>query len=116
MTLAEKIEQKEKERQTRFQTIFWKPQPGEVLEGTVRALGTTITTYGEQEYADVETADGTVYTVFLTRLLQDLFDAEGISEGDRIAIKFVGIKASAKNKNKTYKDFVVVKDEGGETE
>ncbi|MFN3481042.1 MAG: hypothetical protein ACK415_11770 [Thermodesulfovibrionales bacterium] len=113
MSLIEKIEEKEKAKQSKFQTVFWKPQPGEVLEGTIAKRGETITSYGEQEYVDIAADDGTTYTVFLTSFLKTLLDAEGAEEGDRVAIKFLGIKTSAKNKKKTYKDWVVAIEKGG---
>ncbi len=113
MSLIEKLEQKEKEQ--KFSTIFWKPQPGEILEGIIRSRSETITIYGEQECINIETDDGAgVYIVFLSSLLKDLIDAEGAQEGDRIAIKFVGVKTSKKNKKKTYKDYVVVVEKGDE--
>lgn len=109
MSILEKLEQEEKQReQGKWTTFFWKPRPGEVLVGTVVKMGETITAYGEKEFLDVQTEDGQVYTVFLTPVLQKLVQEKNVQEGQRVAIKFLGIKTSSKNKKKTYKDFVLV--------
>lgn len=108
MSILEKLQQEEQQRESKFSTYFWKPRPGEVLVGTVTKMGQTITAYGEKEFMDVQAEDGKVYTVFLTPVLQKLTEEKNVQEGQKVAIKFLGIKTSSKNKKKTYKDFILV--------
>lgn len=105
--LNQKIEGKMKARETKVGNS-WRPEPGEILEGIVEKLGDTITDFGDQSFMEVTTGLGKV-TVWLNPILQEQVEAEEVSTGDHIAIKFIGMKKSRKG-NRQYKDFVLVKE------
>lgn len=109
MSLKDKLAEKEKERDQGYEVAFWKPQEGEILEGVVTEFGETITEFGDAEYAQVET-EGKKYMVFLNFGLKKQVDAEGVKEGDRVAIKFLGLVQSKKSKRK-FKDYLLVKED-----
>lgn len=108
MTLAEKLKEKEAEKSKGFETIFWKPKEGDVLEGIVQKRGTTITQYGERDFIEVITDEGKTYTIFCNKVLIE--QAEGVGKGERIAIKYLGEVQSAKAGKKKYKDYILVSD------
>ncbi len=101
---------KEKEQEKGKKSIFWRPNPGDILEGRVLAIGSTITSFGDGDYVELETTDGQKITIWLNSILKKLVEQEDVSEGDRVAIKFVGVVTSSKNKKRAYKDYVLVKD------
>jgi len=106
----EKLKEKEEQRNKEYETQFWKPTEGEILEGKVVEMGDTITEYGDAEYLDIETADGKKYTVFLNSVLRKLVVEEDVKVDDHIAIKYLGLMQS-KKKNRKFKDYVLVKDD-----
>lgn len=110
--LLEKLKEKEQERQNHsdYSVIIWKPEKGEVLEGTVDEIGHTITDYGDADFISLTTDDEQKYMIFLNSVLSRLVDEEDVRPGDRIAIKYIGMKQSKKS-NKKYKDYLLVKDD-----
>ncbi|MGB9878352.1 MAG: hypothetical protein ACPLGZ_00045 [Candidatus Pelagibacter ubique] len=104
--LREKLEEKKKEK-NQNSAIFWRPNPGDVLEGTVKDIGTTITSFGESDYIDVITDQNQIVTVWMNSVLKHLIKKEGVRKGDRIAIEFLGVRSS-KTKKKGYKDYILV--------
>jgi len=112
--LSEKLEAKVKAKEQakrQSQRQIWKPQKeGETLHGTVVALGTTITPFGEAEYCDIKEDDGKTWTVFLNKVLKDQFEADFVQKGTRVLIKFMGLKNSKKG-SRQYKDYLVIVDD-----
>lgn len=106
--LSEKLKEKAAVRAKEFGSTFWKPQDGEILEGEVTAMGSTITSAGEGEYVDIRTVDGETFTVFINAILEKQIDVEEVKEGDRIAIQFLGRVPSKKNPKRSYKDYLLV--------
>jgi len=115
--LSRKLEEKKKERSKHGKSIFWRPvNQGDRVEGIVRKMGTTITAYGESDFIELETDQGMV-TVWLNSVLKRQVEEEKVREDDHIAIEFLGVVSSSKNKKKAYKDYILVKadeDAGGE--
>lgn len=106
--LIKKLEEKEQKSSAKS-IIYWKPMQGEVLQGVVEEAGSTITVYGEQEYLQLRTESGQRFLVWVNSVLKHQILSENIEVGDTIAVKYLGIKTSAKNRKKTYKDYVLVK-------
>ena len=100
---------KEKEQQSSTSNGYWKPEEGEVLEGTVAKIGSTITSNGDATYCDLQTEAGKV-SLFLNSVLKQAFANESVQEGDTIAIKYLGLEKSKKGRQ--YKNYIVVKDDG----
>jgi hypothetical protein len=111
MSLADKIKEKEQERNKEYDILFWKPVEGDVLMGTVEEMGSTITEHGDSEYIQIQTDEQKKFMVFLNSVLQKLVEQEDVKTGDRIAIKFLGLVQSRKFKTKKYKDYILVKDD-----
>ncbi len=107
--LIDKIKEKEQERQKEFSVLFWKPEPGQIVEGVVEEIGNTITEHGDAEYVQIATDEGKKFMVFLNSVLHKLMEAEEVKVGDRIAIKYAGLVESKKSKRK-FKDFILVKE------
>jgi len=103
--LTEKLREKQAGQAKNGRQI-WKPKEGEILEGVVLKMGSTITQYGDAEYCDIRDDQGETWTVFLSKVLKDKIDEELVEEGDRIAIEFLGMKKAAKG-TKRYKDYLV---------
>ncbi len=115
MSLMDKLKEKEEEKNAGYDVLFWKPEPGEVIEGAVTEMGETITEYGDAEYLQVETEDGKKFMVFLNSVLRKQTVAEDVKVGDRVAIKYLG-QVQSKKKNRKFNDYVLVKDEPSESE
>jgi len=115
--LSRKLEEKKKERSKHGKSIFWRPvNQGDRVEGIVRKMGTTITTFGESDYLELETDQG-MMTVWLNSVLKRQVEEEKVHEDDHVMIEFLGVVSSSKNKKKAYKDYILVKaeeDAGGE--
>lgn len=110
MSLMDKLKEKEQERNKEYSILFWKPQEGEIIEGTIEEIGETITEYGDSEYVQIPTDDQKKYMVFINSVLKKLVEAEDVKVGDRVAIKYLGLSQSKKTKRK-YKDYILVKDD-----
>ena len=109
-SLVDKIKEKEQERNKEYETQFWKPAEGEILEGVVTEMGDTITEHGDAEYLDIETDGGKKFTVFINSVLRKLIAGEDVKVDDRIAIKYLGLVQSKKS-NRKFKDYILVKEE-----
>jgi len=105
-TLTEKLREKQAGQAKNGRQV-WKPEEGEILEGVVTQMGSTITQFGDAEYLDIKDDQGHVWTVFLSKVLKTKIDEELVEEGDRVAIEFLGLKKAAKG-TKKYKDYLVV--------
>jgi dihydroorotate dehydrogenase len=110
MSLADKLKQKE-EQKNDGKVVFWKPDPGEIIEGEITEIG-TMTTHEKEDspYIQIranENGQNREYIVFKNPVLQRLLDEENAEVGDQIAIKFAGLKKSKKNPKRSYKDYVV---------
>ena len=110
MSLVEKIKEKEAEKNKGYNVLFWRPEPGEIIEGEVIEMGETITENGDAEYVQICADDGKKFMVFINSVLQKLILSEDVKVGDRIAIKFLGLVKSKKSKHK-FKDYILVKDD-----
>jgi len=110
MSLAEKIKEKEAEKNKGYDVLFWRPEEGEILEGVVTEMGETITENGDAEYLQLSTDDGKKFMVFINSVLHRLIEQEDVKTGDRIAVKFLGLVQSKKTKRK-FKDYILVKDD-----
>jgi len=113
--VMEKLKAKEQAKGQSQGRQIWKPAEGEILEGVVTEHATTITPFGEAEYLDIRDNKGQVWTVYVNKILGDQIDAEVVSKGDRIAIKFLGLEKS-KRGNKKYKNYLLAKDDLPSTE
>lgn len=117
-SLIEKIQEKEQARSKEFSVLFWKPEPGEIIEGTIEGTGSMVTEYGDAEYLQIVTADEKKFMVFLNLVLHKIVETEDVKTGDRIAIKYAGMVQSRKSKY-MFKNYVLVKSDdtnGNETE
>ena len=103
-TLTEKLKAK---KEAGANSAFWKPNEGDVLEGEVILIGTTITENGDAKYCDIQTETGKL-SVFINSVLEKQFAQEGVEEGDTIAIEYLG-KVKSKKGKREYKNYVVVK-------
>lgn len=111
MKLSEKLREKEKEQDKVYDVLYWKPSEGDVLEGTVTDIGTTITAHGDSDFVQVETDEKKKFMVFCNGLLKRLLDEEEVKKGDYIAIRFKGFVQSKKSKTKRYRNYILVKDD-----
>jgi hypothetical protein len=106
--LLEKL--KEKEKTNNYAVKYWKPNPGDVIEGTVDDIGTTITSMGDSNYIQIIDSSGEKHLIFLNSVLKRLANEEDVQKGDRIAIKFTGLVESKKYKNRRFKNYILVKE------
>lgn len=104
--LRKRLEEKEKMKEK--DSTFWSPEEGEILEGKVAKIGTTITEYGDADFAEIELEGGVKKTVFINPILARQFEEEEVREGDEVAVKFLGKVQSKKTKRWT-KNYVVAK-------
>lgn len=113
MSLIQLIAQKEQERGEHgdFEYKFWKPNPGEIIQGVVDKMGSTITDYGESDYIELDTCNDGKFTIFLNQILVRQVEEEKVTRGDTIGIKYLGLVKSKKS-SREYKDYVLVKDTG----
>lgn len=113
MSLIEKIKEKEKEQRKEYDSVFWKPTEGEIIEGSVNTeVGQIETAYGVREFIEVKTDEGKRYTIFLNKVLLDNIAKEDVKRGDRIAIKYLGEMSCAKTPSKRFKNYILVKGVG----
>lgn len=115
MNLIDKLNEKEKAKTEEYSILYWKPEPGGIIEGVVEEVGETITENGDAEYVQIATDDGKKFMVFQNSVLKKLIEAEDVTIGDRIAIKFIGLTQSKKSKRK-YKDYILVKEDSEESD
>jgi len=113
-SLLEKIAEKEQAKNAEYEIQFWRPEPGEIIEGRVTEMGETITENGDAEYFQIE-AKGRKFLVFVNAVLHRLLEEEDVQTGDRIAVKFLGLVQSKKSDRK-YKDYILVKDNASVSE
>jgi hypothetical protein len=116
MKLAEKLKEKKKAAEKEYDVLFWKPEPGEIIEGVVEEIGTTITGFGDSDYIQIQTEDDRKFMVFCNGVLKRLLDEEDVKVDDYIAIEFKGYVQSKKSKNRKFKDYVLVKADDSETD
>jgi DNA helicase TIP49 (TBP-interacting protein) len=116
MKLADKLKEKKREQEKEYDVIFWKPTEGEIIEGTVEDIGTTITEHGDSDYVQIETEDGKKYMIFVNGYLKRLLEEEEVEKGDYIAIEFTGYVQSKKYKTRKFKSYVLVKAEDAEAD
>ncbi|MBF0558847.1 MAG: hypothetical protein HQL08_08710 [Nitrospirae bacterium] len=107
-SLIDKLKQKEAEKNKDYEVKFWKPEAGEILEGKVTDMGNTITREGDAEFMQIEIGTGK-FMVFVNSVLSRLMEDEGVQIGDTVAVKFLGLIESNKNKKRKFKDYVLVK-------
>jgi hypothetical protein len=111
-----KLKEKKQEQSKEYDALFWKPQEGDILEGKVTEIGTTITGFGDSDYIQIETEDQKKYMVFCNGVLKRLLDEEDVNVDDYIAIEFIGYVQSKKSKNRKFKDYVLVKADDAESD
>jgi DNA helicase TIP49 (TBP-interacting protein) len=116
MSLLDKLKEKESEIEKGYDVLFWKPEPGEIIEGVVGEIGTTITGFGDSDYIQIQTEDDKKYMIFCNGYLKRLLEEEEVQEGDFIAIKFAGYVQSKKYKTRKFKSYILVKADDSETD
>ncbi|MEE8076606.1 MAG: hypothetical protein V3T60_13385 [Candidatus Binatia bacterium] len=81
----------------------WRPEnPEDYIAGeAVTGLRTVDTKFGKRTVIDIRSeADGQIYTVWCTTVIENELRRQGAGLGDQVGFKFLGEK-------KNYKDFVV---------
>jgi DNA helicase TIP49 (TBP-interacting protein) len=112
--LADKLQEKKREQEKEYDVLFWKPQEGDVIEGAVAEIGTTITSHGDSDYVQIQTEDDKKYMIFCNGYLKRLLEEESVQKGDYIAIEFTGYVQSKKYKTRKFKSYVLVKDDSSD--
>lgn len=85
-------------------TKGWKPQPGDMLIGTILEIGTATSTYGEYPLIVVDADGGPVAVHAFHSVLRNELKRLSPSEGDRLGIKYLG---RVQGNDQTYESYTV---------
>lgn len=83
MSLLDKLNQKEQEQKKQYNSQFWKPKEGDVIEGVVEKMGSTIADYGDQNYLEFIDDSGLRWTVWCNAILDKQIEKEEVKAGSR---------------------------------
>ena len=112
MSIEEKLNRKRAEKEY---ATTWKPDPGDVLQGTYERTQTVETAYGLQQVSHIRIADGTLWAVWHShKVFREQWDEADPHQGDTVGIMYDGTREGEQYTYHVYHVAVERADDAGE--
>ena len=88
--LREQLKEQSRERE---HATSWKPEPGDILEGTFERTQTVETRYGVQDVSHIRAADGTLWAAWHShKVFREQWGEADPHQGDRVGVLYEGTR------------------------